>query len=154
MAGELGMKKSEVAFIRRASLLHDLGKLGVPNTILEKPARLTADEFARVKKHPYHSYEILRRIRGFQGIGEVAGAHHERLDGTGYYRGWSGNQLSLSVRIIAVADVYDALTARRPYRDALPVEFALGIMRKDVPHALDARCFEALERAAAKSQIS
>jgi HD-GYP domain-containing protein (c-di-GMP phosphodiesterase class II) len=145
------MTDSEVAFIRRASLLHDLGKLGVPNSILEKPARLSADEFERVKKHPYHSYEILRRIQGFQEISEVAGAHHERLDGTGYFRGLSGDKLTLPARVIAVADVYDALTARRPYRDALPIDFALGIMRKDVPHALDAGCFEALERATARN---
>ncbi len=153
IARQLGMSDSRVAFIRRASLLHDLGKLGVPNSILEKPARLTTDEFETVKKHPYHSYEILRRIQGFQEISEVAGAHHERLDGTGYFRGLRGSKLSLSARVIAVADVYDALTARRPYRDALPIDFAPDIMRKDVPHALDGQCFEALERAAAAAEF-
>lgn len=149
IARGLDMSESEVTFIRRASLLHDLGKLGVSNTILEKPAKLTADEFDIIKKHPYYSYEILRRIRGFEELSVVAGAHHERLDGSGYFQGWSADQLSLPTRIIAVADVYDALTAKRPYRDALPVETALEIIRKDTPRALDPQCYEALAAATA-----
>ena len=150
IARQLNLNETDVTFIRRASLLHDLGKLGVSNSILEKPAKLTADEFAVVKKHPYYSYEILRRIRGFEELSVVAGAHHERLDGTGYFQNWSGDQLSLQARIIAVADVFDALVAKRPYRDAMPVEKALAIIKKDTPHALDVRCYEALETAVRK----
>lgn len=147
------LSPEDVTFIRRASLLHDLGKLGVSNTILEKPAKLTSEEFAVVKKHPYYSYEILRRIRGFESLSEVAGAHHERLDGSGYFRRWTGEQLSLPARVIAVADVYDALVAKRPYREAMPVDVALNIIRKDTPHALDPNCFEALASAVSRSAI-
>jgi len=151
IARGLELDETEVTFIRRASLLHDLGKLGVSNAILEKPAKLTSEEFVVVKRHPYYSYEILRRIRGFENLSVVAGAHHERLDGSGYFQNWSGDQLSLPVRIIAVADVYDALVAKRPYRDAMPVEVALEIIRKDTPRALDPRCYEVLAHAAMKT---
>ena len=144
----LGLSAPEITFIRRVSLLHDLGKLGVSNTILEKPGKLTQEEFEVVKKHPYHSYEILRRIRGFEEMSRVAGAHHERLDGSGYFRRWNADQLSLPMRIVAVADVYDALVAKRPYRDAMPVETALDIIRKETPRALDPRCYEVLASAA------
>ena len=144
IARRLGSSESEVAFLRRAALLHDVGKLGVSNSILEKPAKLTTAEWDTMKKHPYHSRQILRRISGFDELSEVAASHHEKLDGTGYYRRLSGGELSLSVRILVVADIFDALSAQRPYRDALPIETVLNMLMKDAPHALDARCVEAL----------
>jgi HD-GYP domain-containing protein (c-di-GMP phosphodiesterase class II) len=103
-------------------LLHDIGKLGVSNSILEKPGKLTSEEFESVRKHPYFSYEILRRVPAFADFSYDAAAHHERLDGKGYWRGLGADQLSLHARILAVADVFDALRAKRPYRDALPLE--------------------------------
>jgi putative nucleotidyltransferase with HDIG domain len=140
----LGMPDREVAFIRRAALLHDIGKLSVPNTILEKPGPLTTGEWDVVKQHPGYTLEILRRIPGFGDLSDVAAAHHEKLDGSGYFRGWGAEQMNLPARILAVADIYDALAARRPYRDAMPQETVFDILRKDAPRALDADCVEAL----------
>jgi putative nucleotidyltransferase with HDIG domain len=144
MARTLGLVEEPVTMIRWAALLHDIGKLSVPNSILEKPAKLEPEEWAVVKRHPYYSYEVLRRIPGFNQLSEVAASHHERLDGKGYFRSYGAQQLDLPSRILAVADVYDALAAKRPYRDALPLETVLGIMKKESPHALDAGCLEAL----------
>ncbi len=141
---QLALDTEDVVFMRRVALLHDVGKLGVSNSILEKPAKLDDREWASVKRHPFYSYEILHKIPGFEDLSEVAGAHHEKLDGSGYYRGWDAEKLSLEMRIIAVADIYDALAAKRPYRDAMPLEKVFEIMRKDAPQALDAGCLEAL----------
>ena len=145
IAGQLGMTAAEVVSMRRAALLHDIGKLCVPNAILEKPGKLTNEEWDVVKKHPYYTLEILRRIPGFEELSDMAAAHHERLDGRGYFRQLGAAQLSTPARVLAVADVYDALSAKRPYRDALPLETVFEIMHKDAPHALDAECLEALE---------
>lgn len=144
VGAQLGLNKATQTLIRRAALLHDLGKLSVPNSILEKPVALTAEEWAVVRRHPFHSEAILKRIEGFEEIAIIAGAHHERLDGTGYFRGLKGHQLSLPARILAVADVFDALVARRPYREAIPVDEVFTILRRDAPQALDADCVEAL----------
>jgi putative nucleotidyltransferase with HDIG domain len=152
MARRLGSGEAEVTFLRRAALLHDVGKLGVSNNILEKPAKLTAEEWGIMKKHPYHSREILRRISGFEELSEIAASHHEKLDGSGYYRRLNGEQLSLPARILVVADIFDALSAKRPYRDALPLETVLNMLKKDTPHALDARCVEALAGVKLQSQ--
>jgi putative nucleotidyltransferase with HDIG domain len=134
-----------VTLIRRAALLHDIGKLGVSNTILDKPGKLTPGEWDVVRKHPQYSYEILKRISNFSELSEIAASHHEKLNGTGYFRGMAAEQLNLPSRILAVADIYDALAAKRPYRDALPLETVLDIMQKDAPHALDGGCVEALK---------
>ncbi len=141
----MGLSETEVIMLRRAALLHDIGKLSVPNSILEKPGKLDDSEWAVVKKHPYYTLEILRRIPGFQSLSEVAAAHHERLDGKGYFRNWGADKLNMHARILAVADVYDALAAARPYRDALPAEKVFSIMGKESPHALDPDCLEALQ---------
>ncbi len=145
IARELSMSAAEVTLIRRAALLHDIGKLSVSNAILDKPAKLTDDEWAVVRKHPYYSYEILRRIPSFGDLSEIAASHHEKLNGTGYFRGTTAEHLSLPARILVVADIYDALAAKRPYRDALPLEQVFAIMQKDAPQALDANVFEALK---------
>lgn len=139
-----GMNEIQLRTLRRAGLLHDVGKLGVSNAILEKPGKLTDDEFAVVREHPYHTYEILRRIPAFANFAEDAAAHHERLDGKGYWKGTGGEQLSETARILAVADVFDALRAKRPYRDALPLEEVFSIMKKLAPHSLDQECLNAL----------
>jgi putative nucleotidyltransferase with HDIG domain len=140
----MGMGDQDLKKLRRAGLLHDIGKLGVSNAILEKPGKLTSEEFAAVRQHPFHTYEILRRVPAFAPFSYDAAAHHERLDGKGYWQGLKADQLSMPARIMAVADVYDALRAKRPYRDALPLEKVFSIMREDTPHALDWLCLDAL----------
>jgi putative nucleotidyltransferase with HDIG domain len=146
LARTLGLSESEVTLIRRAALLHDIGKLGVPNSILEKPGKLTGEDWAALRKHAYYSYSILKRVPGFGELSEIAGSHHEKLDGSGYFRGLRAEQLSAPVRILVIADIYDALSSKRPYRDALPPEQVFQIMKKEAPHALDATCLEVLLR--------
>lgn len=145
IAERVGLPRDTVDMVRRAALLHDIGKLSVPNTILDKPSKLTAQEWEVVRLHPYYTQRILEQINGFQELAFIASAHHEKLDGTGYYRNLRADQLSLPARVIAVADVYDALSARRAYREALPQEKVMSIMAREVPHALDLSCFEALK---------
>jgi HD-GYP domain-containing protein (c-di-GMP phosphodiesterase class II) len=139
-----GLSTKSVKYLRRAALLHDIGKLSVPNSVLEKPAKLSSEEWKVVKAHPFYTHEILNRIPGFERISADAAAHHEKLDGSGYWLGWGSDQLSRYARILAVADIFDALHARRPYRDGLPIEKVFEILRADAPHALDLPCVEAL----------
>lgn len=143
IAHQLGWDEASIAEVRRAGLLHDLGKLTVPNTILDKPSPLTASEWEVMRMHALFTERILEHVRGFEWLAFAAAAHHERLDGSGYCRGLHGEQVPLLARVLAVADVYDALSTRRPYRPALgPVE-ALAFMGRDRgtglwPPALDA----------------
>jgi putative nucleotidyltransferase with HDIG domain len=139
-----GMGEQELKKLRRAGLLHDIGKLGISNAILEKPGKLTSEEFASIRKHPFYSYEILRRVPVFADFSAEAAAHHERLDGSGYWLGLMAPDLSQCARILAVADVFDALRTKRPYRDALPLEKVFSMMREEAPHGLDATCLDAL----------
>jgi HD-GYP domain-containing protein (c-di-GMP phosphodiesterase class II) len=130
MMEHMGFGASAVRDQRRAALLHDIGKLSVSNRILDKPGPLTEGEFAAVKRHPKLTYDVLVRVAPFRDIAEVASNHHERLDGTGYHRGVTGESLDLPSRVLAVADVYDALSQDRPYRPAMPVERVLGILKR------------------------
>jgi putative nucleotidyltransferase with HDIG domain len=148
-----GMNVQTLKQLRRAALLHDIGKLSVPNSILEKPAKLTAEEWTVVKAHPYFTFEILRKIPGFDRLSYDAAAHHEKLDGSGYWRGLGSEQLSRFARILAVADIFDALHAKRPYRDGMPLEKVFELLRKDAPHALDLPCVEALIASKTNSEL-
>jgi HD-GYP domain-containing protein (c-di-GMP phosphodiesterase class II) len=141
----LGFDMEELGDLRRVALLHDIGKLAISNRILDKPARLTHAEFERVKAHPLFSQWVLERVSCFQDLAPIAVAHHERLDGGGYPHGLAAEDLTMPMRVLAVADVYEALTAERPYRDALSDEDALDLIRLDVPARLDADAFRALE---------
>ena len=141
----LGLERDELRDIRRAGLLHDIGKLGVPNSILDKPAKLTDEEFATMRLHPRFTEEILRGVEAFASFAEMAAAHHERMDGRGYHRGVRAGDLSPSARALAVADVFEALTADRPYRAPMAPEAALEIMRRDVGEHLCPTTLEALE---------
>jgi HD-GYP domain-containing protein (c-di-GMP phosphodiesterase class II) len=144
IAIHFGMSERDKKQLRRAALMHDIGKLSVPNSILEKPGKLTDEEWQVVRDHPYYTFQILKRIPAFKSFSSDAAAHHERLDGSGYWRRLSGDNITLGARILSVADVFDALRAKRPYRDALPLEQVFSIMRKDSPRALDLPCLEAL----------
>ena len=130
LARRLGVAGDHLRDVRIGALLHDLGKLGVPNTILDKPASLAPEEWALIKRHPQLSREILSQIEIFAAVAEIAACHHERLDGKGYFRGLSAESLGLSARVVAVADVFEAMTSERPYRPAMTEEHALAIMRK------------------------
>jgi putative nucleotidyltransferase with HDIG domain len=141
----LGLPEEQVTLVRRAALLHDIGKLSVPNNILDKAGKLTAAEWETVRLHPYYTQRILERVRGFQHLAFIASSHHERLDGSGYFRNLRASQIPPAARAIAVADVYDALSSKRPYRSALAKNEVFRIMAADVPHALDEDCFVALK---------
>lgn len=147
IAEELGLDDIQRRRLKRAALLHDVGKLGVSNAILDKPGKLDNDEWLAMRRHATHSETILARIDAFQDLARIGGAHHERLDGQGYPRGLKGDQICLETRIVSTADVFDALTADRPYRGAMPASKALSIMAADVGSALDGDVFDALRRA-------
>jgi HD-GYP domain-containing protein (c-di-GMP phosphodiesterase class II) len=145
MGAALGFAIEELGALRRVALLHDIGKLAISNRILDKPSKLTPAEFARVREHPLFTRWVLERVSCFADLAPIAAAHHERLDGGGYPHGLRADDLTMPMRVLAVADVYEALTARRPYREALAEEDALDLMRLDVPARLDAEAFRALE---------
>ncbi len=146
LAQQFGLSTERKKLIHRAALLHDLGKLSVSNTILDKPSRLDNDEWQVVRHHPELSEQILSRIPSFAAIAKIAGRHHEKLDGSGYPFGLAGGQLTLEDRIVAMADIYGALSEDRPYREGLPPEEILTILGKEVPTKLDPEVFEALKR--------
>jgi putative nucleotidyltransferase with HDIG domain len=146
-AGVLGFDADALRDLRRAALLHDVGKLGVSNRILDKPGKLTEEEFAVVRRHPEYSFRILSRVAPLRALAETAASHHERMDGRGYHRGIDAGTLPLAARVLAVADVCDALSAERPYRAAMPRERVLEIMRRDAGPALCPQSFAALEEA-------
>lgn len=144
MAGRLGMTEDAVRDTRRAGLLHDIGKLGIPNTILDKPAALEEEEFAVIRRHPSLSQSILAPVGIFSQVAEIAACHHERLDGTGYFRGLTGESLGLSARVVAVADVYEAITAERPYRRAMSPDEAFRVIDRSTGDHLAAEAVAAL----------
>jgi putative nucleotidyltransferase with HDIG domain len=128
-AGErLGFTPVELTRLRRAALLHDIGKLAVPNAILDKPGKLADAEWEVVKQHPAHTLHVLQQVPVFRELAEDAANHHERIDGRGYFRGLAGDQLTPTARVLAVADVADALMSARPYRGAMTVDEVIAIL--------------------------
>jgi HD-GYP domain-containing protein (c-di-GMP phosphodiesterase class II) len=144
MADRLGFLPEARTRLRRAALLHDLGKLAVPNAILDKPGSLTPDEWTVVKRHPYYTYQILLRVPIFAELADDAANHHERLDGGGYFRGLTGTSLTTAARVLAVADVADALMSARPYRAAMPTDRVLTIIDQDRDKAFCPDCVDVL----------
>ncbi|HMD82809.1 MAG TPA: HD-GYP domain-containing protein, partial [Anaerolineales bacterium] len=118
LAEHMGLKDKDLIQIRRGALLHDIGKMGVPDRILLKPDNLTSEEWEIMKFHPAYAYEMLSRIEYLRPSLDIPYCHHEKWDGTGYPRGLKEEEIPLYARIFAVADVYDALTSDRPYRSA------------------------------------
>ncbi len=151
MIGEaLGLPAQRRRWLRRGALLHDVGKLGVSNSVLDKAGALDRDEWEAVRLHAAYTETILGRIGAFAELAAIAGSHHERLDGAGYPRGLRAEDIRLETRIITTADIFDAITAARPYRGAIPVPQALEMMEKTVGTALDPACFAALKQAVAR----
>ena len=127
----LGFSSWEPTRLRRAALLHDIGKLGVPSAVLEKPGPLTPEEWVLVKRHPAHTLQILRAVPGFSDFAFDAACHHEKLDGSGYHCGYTAERLSRTARVLTVADMADALMTDRPYRQGLDPFEALHIIHTD-----------------------
>ncbi|MFZ3129334.1 MAG: HD domain-containing phosphohydrolase [Rhodoferax sp.] len=152
IAEALGLDPQRRRWLKRGALLHDVGKLGVSNSVLDKAGKLDAAEWEAVRDHARLTESILSRIQAFSELAKIAGAHHERLDGGGYPRGLKAEDIHLETRIITTADIFDAITAERPYRGAVPIPQTLEMMAKTVGTALDPRCFEALRAAMARLQ--
>ncbi|MBE0578986.1 HD domain-containing protein [Devosia sp.] len=152
IAEELGYTPERRRWIRRAALLHDIGKLGVSNSVLDKNGKLDETEWAAIKRHPELGRTILSKIAALRDLATVAGAHHERLDGKGYPLGLVAEQIDGDTRIVTTADIFDALTADRPYRKAMPVSRAFEIMDADVGTAIDPDCLAALKRGFARME--
>uniref|UniRef100_A0A832I1P3 HD domain-containing protein n=1 Tax=Eiseniibacteriota bacterium TaxID=2212470 RepID=A0A832I1P3_UNCEI len=144
IAGRLGLRGAALDEVRRAALLHDIGKLSVPNAILDKPGPLEPDEWEIVKRHPYWTLRILLHVRGLKRVAQIAASHHERLDGTGYFRGLSGRAFPIEAQVLAAADQWDALVTARPYRPALPAETALRLMERERGTGVSPECLDAL----------
>jgi putative nucleotidyltransferase with HDIG domain len=147
ICSELGLSHEHRELIRVAALLHDYGKIGVPDAILKKNGKLTDDEYEIVKTHSDKTREILKQIN-FEGIfsevPEIAGAHHEKIDGSGYPLGLKGKDIPLGARIIAVADFFEAITAKRHYRDPMTIEEAFQLLREGSGKHFNRRLVEAL----------
>ncbi|MBY0494949.1 MAG: HD domain-containing protein [Cyanobacteria bacterium] len=127
-AEQLGFTSTELTRLKRAALLHDIGKLAVPNAILDKPGKLTDAEWAIVKQHPANTLHVLQQVPVFRELAGDAANHHERVDGKGYHRGLTGDQMSATAKVLAVADVADALMSARPYRGPLSLDQVCGLL--------------------------
>jgi HD-GYP domain-containing protein (c-di-GMP phosphodiesterase class II) len=143
LAIAMGVPDSAVIHVRRGALLHDIGKLGVPDQILLKPGRLTDVEWVIMRGHPLLAYELLSPIAYLNAALDIPYCHHEKWDGTGYPRGLKGEEIPLAARIFALADVWDALNSDRPYRQAWPQERIVAYFREQSgrqfePHILEA----------------
>ncbi|MBC7093945.1 GAF domain-containing protein [Candidatus Bipolaricaulota bacterium] len=143
LARAMGMREEEIVHVRRGALLHDMGKMGIPDSILVKPDKLTDEEWEIMRRHPQYAYEMLSPIEYLRPALDIPYCHHEKWDGTGYPRGLKGEQIPLSARIFAVADVWDALTSDRPYRPAWPREKALEYIREQAGKHFDPKVVEA-----------
>lgn len=144
IAERVGLRADRVQLVRRAALLHDIGKLSVSNRILDKVGGLNAQEWRAVRRHPGYTQRILAHVEPFREIALIAGQHHEKLDGSGYPNRMMGRDLSIEARIVAVADIYGALSEDRPYRAGLEFEQIVPIMKELAPKKLDRDCVEAL----------
>lgn len=137
IAKELGLPEERIAGIHTGAMIHDLGKLAVPAEILAKPSRLTENEFNLIKEHPHVGYSILRNIEFPWPVADMVYQHHERMDGSGYPLGLAGDDILPEARILAIADVVEAMAFHRPYRPALGVEVALEEISKNSGRVYD-----------------
>ncbi|RRR70960.1 MAG: GAF domain-containing protein [Candidatus Viridilinea halotolerans] len=158
IAEELGITGEELYRIRIASKLHDVGKIRVPDRILKKRAALTEAEFRQMRRHPVYGLEFLEEnglleLDLLHGTGPALAQHHERLDGRGYPYGLKGGEIPIIARIVAVADVFDAITSNRPYRPARSCDEAIAILQRVAGSELDATCVDAFIRARARGAI-
>lgn len=146
IARELGLPGGQVEAVRAASLLHDIGKLAVPEHIISKPGRLTAEEFEKMKIHPVVGAEILERVKFPYPVVPIVRSHHEKWDGTGYPDGLAGEEIPVGARILSAVDCLDALCTDRQYRRALPLDRAIGVVVQEAGRSFDPRVVEVLAR--------
>lgn len=143
LARKLAMSEEELVHVRRGALLHDIGKMGIPDSILLKPGKLLEEEWVLMKHHPVYAYEWLKDIKFLRPALEIPYNHHERWDGSGYPRGLKGEEIPLSARIFAVVDAWDAMTSDRPYRKALSHEQAVEELKREAGRQFDPQIVEA-----------
>ncbi len=143
---EYGLNRDEMKSLEFGSLLHDIGKIGVPDSILRKPAKLTEEEWVRMREHPLHGQQILRGIEFLQGASRVVAQHHEKWDGTGYPLGLRKENIDICARIFAVADAFDAITSDRVYRRGKPYEAAAQELDDWAGRQFDPKVVEAFHR--------
>jgi len=144
IASSLGLAQSIVDTVGQAGLLHDIGKIGVPEAILQKPGSLSPEEWRIMRAHPVTGAQIVAPFEFFEGAARVIRHHHERWDGSGYPDGLARDDIPLEARIVAVADVFDALTSARSYRPALPRAAARAFLLQEAGHTLDETIVAAL----------
>jgi len=142
IARAMGISEAALAHVRRGALLHDIGKMGIPDTILLKSDKITDEEWEIMRKHPVYAYELLSPIRHLRPVLDIPYCHHEKWDGTGYPQGLKGEQIPLAARIFAVVDVWDALLSERPYRPAWSQEKALEYIQEQAGKHFDPQVVE------------
>lgn len=151
----LGLSGGRLRTLAIGGLVHDIGKLSVPDTILKKPGPLDDAEYATVQEHPERGYRLLQGLGTFpEAVRHLVRDHHERLDGRGYPRGLAADEIDLDTRILTVCDVYDALISKRVYRAAWTHEEAMELLRREVGTAFDERCVDALEQVIARERVA
>jgi putative nucleotidyltransferase with HDIG domain len=143
IARRIGIPERDLPSVGRGALLHDIGKIGVPDAILLKPGKLTEVEWAEMRKHPQTGFEILRSVEFLGPSAEMVLCHQERFDGGGYPRGLAGEKIPIEARVFAIADTFDAMTSDRPYRKALPAEAARAEIARCAGTQFDPRCADA-----------
>ncbi|MGE0201223.1 MAG: HD domain-containing phosphohydrolase [Candidatus Melainabacteria bacterium] len=145
IGGEMKLPGEELESLKYASLLHDIGKIGIKEDILKKDGRLTEREYRHIQKHVEYTHEILKNVyfeHHLRMVPEIAASHHEKVDGSGYHRGLCGQDIHLSGRILAISDVFDAITSRRHYRSRMPFDRVLSVLRKDTHTHFDKDCID------------
>src|SRR5205823_10114460 len=146
LAKELRLSEDETEALQAASVLHDIGKLAVPEHIISKPGRLTPEEFEKMKIHPIVGAEILERVNFPYPVVPIVRAHHEKWDGSGYPSGLAGEAIPMGARILSAVDCFDALASDRQYRKALPLHEAMAKVVADSGKSFDPRVVEILQR--------
>lgn len=142
---EMQMITNDLEALKYAAMLHDIGKIGIREEVLTKDGRLTIDEYLHIQEHARYTYEILKHIhfpKHLINVPHIAASHHEKVDGTGYFRGLKGEEIPLSGRIVALSDVFDAITSLRHYRSRMPFDKVLKIIRKDAGSHFDIECVD------------
>jgi HD-GYP domain-containing protein (c-di-GMP phosphodiesterase class II) len=154
VAKHMGMTPDEVEKVHLSGIIHDVGKIGIEDKILRKPAALTEEEYEIMKQHPRKGEYILEAVPLLKQMAGAGLMHHENWDGSGYPDGLKGEQIPLLGRIVSVADAFDAMTTDRPYSKAMTFEAALARLRFLADKKFDSRCVEAIERAAAAGELT